>query len=186
MRPHSRQINSCYQSCHQWHQRKGAVCQRQYIATSVVRVQMQRADPNLWNTANYSTKLSIAYDHPPTLFFSACRKCKAQAGSSPLHSWLRPRNSMLSLRAIYLFTAPSPPRTRCSSMDFSFSALCRCQGSGRLRPFYLTIMVQTGSQSQQNSSQLSFKRFFLFIFHIWSRMLQRARSRLHDRQQGAQ
>ena len=138
---------------------------------------MQQADPNLWNTVNYSNKLRIAYDHPPTLFFSACRNVKAQAGSDPLHAWLRPRSSMLSLRSIFFLQRYRP--ARCSSMDFYFSALCRCQGSSRLRPFYLTIMVQTGSQSQQNSSQLSFsKRFFLFIFHIWSRMLQRARSRL--------
>ena len=35
-----------------------------------------------------------------------------------------------------------------------------CVEVNRLRPFYLTIMVQTGSQSQQNSSQLLLKQFF--------------------------
>jgi hypothetical protein len=107
---------------------------------------------------------------PTNIFsFSAYRNCKAQAGSCPLHAWLRPRSSMsLSLKRFLFFTAQSP----CALFlpGFLFSALCRCQGSSRLKPFYLTIMVQTGS-SQQNSSQLSFKRFLFLFFSQRSRMV---------------
>ena len=82
-------------------------------------------------------------------------------GSDPVAACCR----FVIFQAIFSFTTQSPSALFLSG--FSFSALCRCQGSGRLKPFYLTIMVQTGSQSQQNSSQLVPKHFlYIFFFFL--------------------
>ena len=97
------------------------------------------------------------------IYFSAYRNCKAHAGSCPLHA-NSDRVAVCLCRSndFFYFTAQS---SRALFLyGFLFSALCRCQGSCRLKPLYLTIMVQT-SASQQYSSSLSLKRFYFIFFH---------------------
>ena len=130
---------------------------------------MNRADSNLWNTANYSIKLRIAHDdHPPTLFFSACRNCMAQAGSDPLHVRLRPRSSMLSLRAIFSFQRYRPRYALSLCGYFSFQPCV----DARLRPVQTLLLDYFGPNrllsKQQNSSQLVPKHFLYFFSHMVS------------------
>ena len=130
---------------------------------------MKRADSNLWNTANYSIKLRIAYDHPPTLYFF----------QHAVTAWPRPVPTLYTRGSdpvaaccrserFFLFSAIAPT-TRCPSEDiFSFQPCV----DARLRPVQTLLLDYFGPNrllsKQQNSSQLVPKHFLYIFFHIWS------------------